>query len=111
MFVADADNCAPEMVVLSSEVLALNQWHHIVAVFDSDTDRHTIYVNGMKVAENEYPMDPIPDTTPGHPMWIGANYSPRPNDERWWDGYIDEVALYGRVLSAPEVEALYLATR
>ena len=111
LFVADTDNCAPQKVVSVSGVPALNQWHHIVAVFDSDTDRHAIYINGEKVAENEYPIGPIPDTTPGHPMWIGVNYSPRPYHRRWWDGYIDEVVLYSRALSASEVEALYRSTR
>lgn len=111
LFVSDTDNCAPQMVVMSPELLALNQWHHIAAVFDSDRDWHAIYVNGEKVAENEYAIGPVPDTTPGHPMWIGANYSPRPFDQRWWDGTIDEVMVYGRVLSPCEVEALYLAAR
>jgi hypothetical protein len=111
LLVADVDNCAPQAVVSASGPPALNQWHHIVAVFDSDTDRHAIYINGEKVIENEYPMEPIPDTTPGHPMYIGVNYSPRPYHQRWWDGYIDELILYGRALSAPEVEALYLHTR
>lgn len=111
LFVADTDNCAPQMVVRSSEAPVVNQWHHIVVVFDSDTDRHAIYINGEKVAENEYPIGPIPDTTPGHPMYIGVNYSPRPSDQRWWDGYIDEVVLYRRALSASEVETLYRSTR
>jgi hypothetical protein len=111
LFVADTDNCVPQMVVSVSGVPALNQWHHIVAVFDSDTDRHAIYINGEKAAENGYPIGPIADTTPGHPMYIGVNYSPRPYDQRWWDGYIDEVVLYSRALSASEVEALYRSTR
>ena len=109
--VADTDNCSPQIIVSVSGVPALNEWHHIVAVFDSDADRHAIYVNGERVAENEYPIGPIPDTTPGHPMDIGVNHSPRPYDQRWWDGYIDEVVLYGRALSAPEVEALYRRTK
>jgi hypothetical protein len=107
LFVADTDNCAPQQVVSASGVPALNQWHHIAAVFDSDSDRHAIYINGERVAENEYPIGPIPDTTPGHPIYIGVNYSPRPYDQRWWDGYIDEVALYGRALSPSEVKDLY----
>jgi len=107
LFIADTDNCAPQAVVSASGVPVLDQWHHIVAVFDSDTDRHAIYINGEKVAENEYPVGPIPDTTPGHPLYIGVNYSPRPYDQRWWDGYIDEIALYDRALSAAEVKTLY----
>ena len=107
LFVADSDNCETKAVVSAAEVPELNQWHHIVAIFDSDTDRHLIYVDGEKVAENDYPMEPIPDIFPGHPMYIGVNYSPRPDDQRWWDGYIDEVALYGRALSAVEVGFLY----
>ncbi len=110
--VAHADDC-----ILGREIArapggaVLNQWQHVVAVFDSDTDRHTIYINGQKAVENVYPIDPIPNTPAGQPMTIGVNPSPRPYDQRWWDGYIDDVVLYNRVLSASEVEALYRSGR
>jgi hypothetical protein len=107
LYVSDSDDCAPQLVVSSPQLLALNQWHHVAAVFDSDTDRHVIYVNGELVAENAHAMGPVPNTAPGHPMWIGVNLSPHPEHQRWWDGYIDEVAVYRRALSAPEVRALY----
>jgi len=111
LFVADTDNCTPQEIVSAPTAPGLNEWHHIVAVFDSETDHHAIYIDGEKVAENEYAIGAIADTTPGHPMYIGVNYSPRPIDQRWWDGFIDEVALYGRAFSASEVQALYNRTR
>jgi hypothetical protein len=111
LFVADSDNCQPQEIVSAPDAPSLNQWHYIVAVFDADTDQHTIYVDGNKVAESNYPIGSIPDTTPGHSMYIGVNFSPRPGDQRWWDGYIDELILYNRALSASEVETLYNSSR
>jgi hypothetical protein len=111
LFVADTDNCIPQEVVSAPNAPALNEWHHIVAVFDSISNDHLIYIDGLKVAENDFPIGAIADTTPSHPMNIGVNYSPRPLDRRWWDGYIDEVSLYGRAFSTSEVRALYNSTR
>lgn len=108
LFVADEDNCAPQEIVGDPDFLALNQWYHIAVVYNSITDRHAIFVNGELVALNEYPVDPIPDTTPGQQMNIGVNYSPRPEDRRWWDGYIDQLALYHQALSREEIKNLYL---
>ena len=107
LLVADKDDCAPQEIVSVPDAPSLNEWHHIVVVFDSDTDIHVIYIDGVKAAENVFAIGPIANTVPGNPTTIGVNYSPRPYDQRWWDGYLDEIALYGRALSAAEVEALY----
>jgi len=108
LFVADKDNCSPQEIVRYPELLDLNQWFHVTVVYNSITDRHAIFINGELVAMNEFPVDPFPDTTPGQQMNIGVNYSSRPEDRRWWDGYIDQLALYDRALSREEIENLYL---
>ncbi len=111
VFIADNDDCQPKMVVVATEAPALNQWFHLLVIFDSESDKHSIYINGRLISENDYPLDPIPDTMPGHQMTIGVNYSPRPQDQRWWDGYIDELIIFTRALTSSEIQIIYDGTK
>ena len=45
-------------------------------------------------------------TINSNPYWIGrSSYVPDPN--RYFDGLIDEVAIFDEALTQPEIEALY----
>ena len=83
----------------ASEV-PLGEWHHVVATIDT-TDGAKIYLDGVLEGEN-------PDTggiTVGdYPAFIGENPQAL---NRFWNGLIDEVMIYSRVLS--EAEIRYLA--
>ena len=77
-------------------------WQHIVAVFDTDTNVRTIYVNGTKKAETTGVSGNPTNTTAS--LTIGGNASGKNNGN--FDGYIDEVRIYNRALSASEVKDL-----
>ena len=83
----------------ASEV-PLGEWHHVTATIDT-TDGAKIYLDGVLEGEN-------PDTggiTVGdYPVLIGENAQAL---NRFWDGLVDEVMIYNRVLS--EAEVRYLA--
>jgi len=78
----------------------LGEWHHVSATIDT-VEGAKIYLDGVQDGSN-------PDTggiTVGdYPVFIGEN--PQAAD-RFWDGLIDEIAIYSRVLSVGEV--MYLA--
>jgi len=83
----------------ASEV-PLSEWHHVTVTYDT-IDGAKIYLDGVLEGTN-------PDTggiTVGdYPVFIGENPQAL---NRFWDGLIDEVMIYNRVLS--EGEILYLA--
>ena len=79
---------------------ALNEWHHLVGVYDSTGATYTLYVNGVQQAQGT--SCPVPPTGTG-PLWIGRD----PIVGSRWNGPIDEVRIYNRALGGTEVAKLY----
>jgi hypothetical protein len=87
----------------SSAAYNLRKWQHIVAVKEGAQMR--LYINGELVGAEE---DPAP-LSPGLHMLVGRLYSAR--NIRPFKGQMDELALYGRALSAQEVQSHYRIIR
>ena len=83
----------------------LNQWHHVAYTFDNTTKVQVLYVNGKLVDVGTANKTITYDNSP---LLIGAG-----NDNGsagyFYQGRIDELALYARPLSGLEVEAIYTA--
>lgn len=75
------------------------QWHHVVGV--SDGHHAALYVDG----ELEATADAKTIAQNTAPLMIGCN--PPPSYGKRFDGWIDDVRLYGYGLSQAEVKALY----
>jgi hypothetical protein len=87
------DNDLPGNTLLNS-----NQWYHLVWRYDKDRQEHAIFVNGkLDAAET------------GHASFIGIGLVRmglgRANT--YFDGSIDQVAIFDHALSASEVQTLY----
>src|SRR5262249_24687020 len=73
-------------------------WHHIVGVYSGSNI--ILYVDGAAVATNAVAASGfIPNST--QPFRIGATTIPN----RTFDGYVDEVAVYGTALGATTIKA------
>jgi len=86
----------------STVTLTTDTWYHAVAIFDSSSDVHSIYVNG-DVQTNSVSEPSFTASDPIAPR-IGA----RGDSAEKFDGTIDEVAIFNRSLSAEEVRDHYL---
>ncbi len=86
----------------------LRRWYHMVGVWDATHVR--VYVDGVLDAEleREHPGVPLYDV-PGTKMVIGNFAESRRKDwvDYYFDGQIDEVRVYNRALTAPDVVALH----
>lgn len=103
----DGPDPAGRVDVWSTNTLSPNNWYHVSATWDTD-NAFKVYLNG----EHEDTIDVTAKTfarrSPTTEMQIG-----RVGDgqaDRHWDGLIDEVRFYDKVLSAEEVRQLYLAS-
>ncbi|MCC6232774.1 MAG: immunoglobulin domain-containing protein [Verrucomicrobiales bacterium] len=76
----------------------VGDWYHVVAVYDGTTA--FVYVNGVQVA-SAAPTGYVPGV--GGALFIGG----RSDSSFWWNGTADEVAIYGKALSAADVDAHY----
>jgi len=80
--------------------ISLNTWHHIAFTYDGSNVR--IYIDGAETASA-----PTSGSLPASSVtgYIGNN---SPGVPRYWNGFIDEVRIYRRSLSADEVAQHYL---
>ena len=84
-------------------VFAEEEWRHLAVTYNSADSTANFYVNGTAVGTNVFSIPAIlPDFTASHVgAWNG--------DERFYFGWIDEFALYDKVLPPDRVLAHYQA--
>jgi glucose/arabinose dehydrogenase len=80
-------------------VVAPGSWYHLVGTYDGTTER--LYVNGALVASQ--PLTGALGTVAGN-FRIGTTRS-----SEWFNGAIDEVAVYNKALTPAQVQAHYIA--
>ena len=74
-------------------------WHHVAAVFETSTDKR-LYVDGALKAEmtDEIDFSPEADT-----VTLGRDGDSNPNPDRYFQGDLDDVQIYSRVLTEEEI--------
>lgn len=87
---------------ISNDNLNIQQWFHVIVTDNSGT--LNIYLNNQKVHTCESPYG-IPSNINAS-ISIGCSHEKAPS--HFFDGLIDEVRLYNRILTAQEIEYLYL---
>ncbi len=86
----------------TSESIDLNTWYFVVATYDLQKVKY--YINGEFKAE--YDFNRLISTS-GESLYIGSSY---PGGNEYFKGYIDELSIYNRALSKPEILELYTVT-
>ena len=90
----------------TAESVPLNEWSHIVAVWDGSSGQVKLFVNGQLIYT-------VNSTGAGNQavnqVWLGGEYS-EPNQQRLYDGLMDEVKIWNIALSAQEVNAEFLGS-
>lgn len=104
-FLMREDGANHRYFVTSSNV-ADGNWHHIVAVANSGANTVELYIDGVAAAGTQTTGGSWPTINNTDPLKIGSS-----NGSGYFDGKIDEVRVYNRVLTAAEVAALYNSSR
>ncbi len=76
-------------------------WHHIVAVRDGSKGENIIYVDGSEVDKKSFTYSS--NFTSSSPITIGHLVSAVSSDRFFYDGPLDELAMYNRALTAAEI--------
>ena len=84
---------------VSTTTITKQQWYHVCGVEETSSLRH-VYVNGVFEDSETTSHVPTVDTTR-----VGGFVESSQFD--YFDGYIDDVRIYDRVLSASEILRLY----
>ncbi len=83
-------------------VISLNNWQHVAVVYNQPSTTITFYINGQPAGTASYATSP-PDSS-AIPLVIGIRGS---DLKRAFCGFISDVSVYNRVLTANEVLTLY----
>ena len=78
--------------------LQLNQWYHYAVTYTAATGEMILYANGVAVDTGT--AAPVTD-----PSLLVGSLTSIPGNE--WIGYIDDVQIYHRALSAEQISAIY----
>lgn len=82
-----------------------HQWYHLVGVGDGSRGLWQIYTNG--VLGHERLVTPFSLSTGAFPLIIGAPVAQTDGAQTGFHGAIDDVRIYKRALSPPEIASLY----
>ena len=103
-FIFDAGPGAdPEqLAVAQDEYITLETWHHVAGVYSGDA--MTLYIDGEEVATQ--PANGAALVAPEDArLFIGTKSDKAPEGD-WWDGLIDEVAVFNRALSQADIQGV-----
>ena len=81
-----------------------NQWHQLVGSYDG-TNAEYLFVDGQLAAESQVATNSPAEN--GNDFWIGGD--PDPGALEFFNGTIDEVAIFTNTLSASQVWSLFTA--
>jgi len=98
-------NAAACDVMASLNPLVPNQFYYLVATFNGPGNEARLFVNGVRVATK--PITTTPSSTTAF-VAIGCR-DRNPTLDQFFDGVIDEVAVYNTVLADSEILAHYQA--
>ena len=91
-------------------MIETNIWRHVAVTLDTSSGQIKVYVDGI-----ELPIVAQESLTPEAEgfqsiIYVGSSSAVGPNpgiDAKIWDGLIDEVQLYNRILSQVEIQSIY----
>jgi len=89
----------------TSGAINLSQWYHVVIVVDGPNTDAFMYLDNVKIKTNTN-FAALPDK-PTSPVLLGAKQSGGTWVSQAIAGRLDEVCLYGRLLSTDEIASLY----
>eukprot|EP00500_Bicosoecida_sp_ms1_P009684 CAMPEP_0203821606 /NCGR_PEP_ID=MMETSP0115-20131106/43671_1 /ASSEMBLY_ACC=CAM_ASM_000227 /TAXON_ID=33651 /ORGANISM="Bicosoecid sp, Strain ms1" /LENGTH=525 /DNA_ID=CAMNT_0050730631 /DNA_START=39 /DNA_END=1616 /DNA_ORIENTATION=+ len=97
-----------DMSTLLSTAPTTQTWHHMVVTKAAGTKNANtlIYVDGVVATHTQNGDDSAPAIV-DNTFYVGRTTNAA---NRYWDGYINDVRVYNRVLTAQEVQDIYDAT-
>ncbi len=89
----------------TSQPMQAGVWVHVVGVYDHTVPSISLYLDGVLI---DTTVDGVSGTGYGNALELAVAVPEDP--QKAWDGLVDEVLIFDRVLDADEIGALYDAT-
>ena len=81
----------------------LNTWYHLAAIRDNSSDKLSLYINGVKVKEENLSSINAGYATP----IVGVIGARTAGNSQYFNGVIDDIRVYNRILAQSELLLLY----
>jgi hypothetical protein len=95
----------------ADSVFSYDAWNHVLVTLDVGSDTVGFYVNGSNyVTQNDLLSGIVNMSNTTESVRMGAMRCGSGSVCNYWGGYLDEVRVYNRVLTASEITALYNLT-
>lgn len=91
--------------LIGSTNLQTNTWYHVAMTWNAST--MTLYVNGAPDGTATRTSGPLNWANGTERLYIGHNLASQSTGYAWYNGVMDEIALFGRLLSPGEIAAAY----
>lgn len=93
----------------STSTITANEWSHVVFVFDAGNNTYQFFINGEPDDPVTAPVDLVLYNYSTGTKYIGYATFTSNGITSYFDGTIDDVRIYDRVLTAEEIAAIYSA--
>ncbi len=88
-------------VISQVNALALNTWIHVAGTYDGDS--LNLYINGQLTASTLFKGSIV--NSPAYDLKIGRLSDNQPGIYRYWSGMLDEIRVWDRKVTEPEIYA------
>ena len=95
-----------DTLIASSGALSTGQWYFASATYDAGSSQMKLFLNGVEVGSKTHSTGGAVSTDPTKAVVIGAN----PNGMGYFDGRIDEVAVYDKAITQSQLQLLFAAS-
>jgi hypothetical protein len=89
-------------VAYSNSLFQTGAWYYVVGVYSSSESKVKLYINGSLSSQTDYTYGDL--AYANDLLYIGGDVD---QSDRYFNGTIDEVRIYNRVLSEDEINASY----
>jgi len=96
---------ASSVAYVKTQNICDNNWHNVVAVFDNDLKKATVYVDDLNtpVESVNYIVEKSDNTAYSRNLKMGASYTSSGNDGSYFTGDLDEFEIYNKCyIPAPQ---------
>ena len=88
----------------TNAIANVNNWYNFITTYDSTSKNISYYISGQLIASKTITLNIIPNT---RPITIGYQTSSNGTYYGYFRGSIDDIKIYNRVLTNPEIQYLY----
>ena len=85
---------------------SINNWYHIVSLFDKGSNTMKLYLNGILAVNTPLVNSSFTLDYDNNSLLIGVDSEYGANDQ-FFDGKLDDIRLYNRLLTETEIQQLY----